>query len=75
MKQSLWVILQSLPNLCKGCFLPIFTQVEFYKSQNFQKSNSKQFNFLSCMQEKLQNCASKCATKRLWSYVCAFFPA
>jgi len=50
MKQSLWVILQSLPNLCKGCALSNFMQVEFYISQNFPKIqlNAIQFFYLVC---------------------------
>jgi len=78
MKQSLWAILQSLRVLRKGYIPPNFTQVEFYISQNFPKFNSMQGNsiqfFLSCMQEKLQNYASRCTIKRLWNYnVYVFF--
>jgi hypothetical protein len=43
MKQSLWAILQSLPDLRKGCVPCNFTQVEFL-SQNFPKFNAMQFN-------------------------------
>jgi hypothetical protein len=60
MKQSLWAILQSLRDVHKGR-----VPRKLYTSGILRKSEFPkiQFNFLSCTQEKLQNCASGCTKK------------